>query len=129
MVNDTTVLCNQEGAIMDRPIEPSGRRRRCALRLTSGLDVLDAWSQHASPAELNVVARVLFAVTERSVFTTHQVVDDVARTMEFFVLARRDLTVKIRVHGLDSFGIVYIGPTCSAPGLDQAEPEIGSSLP
>ena len=111
------------------PMEPADRRPRCAFRLASGLEILDAWSQNASQAELDIVNRVLFAVTERSVFTQYQVVDDVARTMEFFVLAKRDLTVKIRVHGLDSFGITYVGPTCAAPGLDQAAPEVGSSLP
>jgi hypothetical protein len=110
-------------------MEPAGRRPRCGFCLTSGLEILDAWSQSASQAELNIVNQVLFAVTDLSVFTRYQIVDDVTRTTEFFVLAQRHLAVKIRVHGLNSFGIVYIGPACAAPGLDQAAPEVGSSMP
>ena len=106
------------------PIEPADCWPRSAFRLASGLNIFDEWSQNASQAELDIVTQVLFAVTEKSVFAQYYVVDDVSKTMEFFVLARGDLTVKIRVHGLDSFGIVYIGPTCAAPGLDQASPEV-----
>jgi Family of unknown function (DUF6235) len=111
------------------PIEPAGRRPGFGFRLASGLNVFDAWSQKASQTELDVVEQVLLDVTDKSVFTRYQVVDDVIRTMEFFVLAKHDLTVKIHVHDLDSFGIIYIGPTCAAPGLDQAAPEVGWPAP
>lgn len=105
------------------PNRPAGGRPQPLLRLTSGLDLLDEWSQNATQVERNIVNRVLFAVVSRSVFTEYDVVDDVGKTMEFFVLAKCDLTVKIRVHGLDSFGIVYVGPTYAAPGLDHAREE------
>jgi hypothetical protein len=87
-------------------------------RLTTGLDVLEEWSKNATQHEKNVVHQVLFAVTERLVFSAYLVVDDVERPMEFFILTRFDLAIKIRIHDLDEFGIVYIGPGCDAPGLD-----------
>jgi hypothetical protein len=103
---------------------PEGSRPRpLPFRLSSGLERLDKWSQDATQVEKNVVNRVLFAVTSKTVFSEYVVVDDVVRTMEFFVLAKCGLAIKIRVHGLDSFGIVYIGPTSAAPGLDQAAPD------
>ena len=105
------------------PIRPAGSHPRSLFRLTSGLELLEEWSRNATQVEKNVIDRVLFAVVGRSVFTEYDVVDDIQKTMEFFVLAKCDLTVKIRVHDLDSFGIVYIGPTSDAPGLDQARPE------
>ena len=105
------------------PTGPAEGWPRSTFRLTSGFKPLDRWSQNASQVEKNVVYQALFAVVSRSVFAQYDVIDDVTKTMEFFVLARCDLTVKIRVHGLDSFGIVYVGPTCDAPGLDQAAPE------
>ncbi len=113
---------------MGVPMESTGRPGY-GFRLASGLDILDAWSRNASRAELDVVNQVLLAVTDLSVFTRYQVVDDVIRTMEFFVLTTCHLAVKIHVHGLDSFGIVYIGPAWAAPGLDQAAPEVDSSTP
>jgi Family of unknown function (DUF6235) len=105
------------------PMDPASRRPRQGFCLTSGLEILDEWSAAATQVEKNIVHQVLFAVTEKSVFKHYYVVDDVTRTMEFFVIAPGDLTVKIRVLGLDAFGIVYIGPTSGAPGLDQAVPE------
>jgi hypothetical protein len=40
--------------------------------------------------------------------------------MEFFVLAKCGLSVKIHVHSLESFGVVHVGPATDAPGLDCA---------
>jgi Family of unknown function (DUF6235) len=108
---------------MATPTQPTGDHTRSGFRLTSGLDLLEEWSRTAAQAEKNLVHDVLFAVADGSVFTGYDVVDDVERALEFFVLARHELTVKIRVHSLESFGIVYIGPTCDAPGLDRAAPE------
>src|SRR5579859_6054451 len=102
--------------------QPANRRRPIPFRLASGLEILDRWSAQAGQAEKNIVHDVLFALAEKSVFADYDVVDDVTKTLEFFVLARGELTVKVRVHGLDSFGIVYVGPTCDAPGLDQVAP-------
>lgn len=95
------------------------------FRLTSGLELLEEWSKNATQVQKNVVNQVLFAVASRAVFSGYAVVDDVTRTMEFFVLAKCDIAVKIRVHGLDSFGIVYVGPASAAPGLDVAVPDPG----
>ncbi len=114
---------------MDAPIEPTARQPRSAFRLTSGLEFLDEWSQNATQVELNIVNQVLFALIEKSVFGQYDVVDDVTKTMEFFVIARPDLTVKVRVHDLESFGIVYIGPTMAAPGFDQAAPDVENFTP
>ena len=103
---------------------PEGSRPRpLPFRLTTGLERLDEWSRNATQVEKNVVNHVLFAVASKTVFTEYVVVDDVTRTMEFFVLAKCHLAVKIRVHSLGAFGIVYIGPTSTAPGLDQAAPD------
>jgi hypothetical protein len=102
--------------------KPANSRRLLPFRLTSGLEILDQWAANAGQAEKNIVHDVLFALAEKSAFANYDVVDDVAKTLEFFVLARGELTVKVRVHGLDSFGIVYVGPTCAAPGLDQVAP-------
>ena len=65
------------------------------------------------------------AIADRSVFTDHLVVDDVTTAMEFFVLAKCELAVKVRVRDLEAGEIIYIGPADAAPGLDQAAPEAG----
>jgi len=114
---------------MAAPIGPNRRWPSSSFRLTSGLELLDEWSQAATQAERNIVNTALFAVVSRSVFTEYNVVDDVVKTMEFFVFARCDLIVKIRVHDLNSFGIVYVGPACTAPGLDRAKPDPELSAP
>jgi hypothetical protein len=111
------------------PNEPTNRRRPIPFRLTSGFEILDQWSADAAQVEKNIVHEVLFALAEKSAFANYDVVDDVTKTLEFFVLAGGELAVKVRVHGLDSFGIAYVGPTCDAPGLDQAAPEATSSWP
>ena len=108
---------------MASPARPAESFSRSAFRLASGLELLEEWSRRATQVEKNVVDEVLFAIVGRSVFTDYDVVDDVRKTMEFFVLAKCDLTVKIRVHSLESFGIGYVGPTCEAPGLDPAAPD------
>jgi hypothetical protein len=99
----------------------STRRFPTLFRLTSGLEILDEWSRTATQAEKNAVSHALFAVVDRTVFTEYAVVDDHPKTMEFFVFVRNDLVVKIGVHDLGSFGIVYVGPAVGAPGLDSPE--------
>jgi hypothetical protein len=105
------------------PIGPAGRRPPTHLRLVSGFDVLERWSERATQIEKNIVHQVLFAVVDRSVFSRYAIVDDVTKTMEFFILSKCDLTVKIRLHDFEACGITYVGPTCAAPGLDRAAPE------
>ncbi len=106
---------------MDELFEPAPSPRPAApLRMTTGFELLERWSERATQVEKNIVHQVLFAVVDRTVFRDYLVVDDVTKTMEFFVLSRCDLTVKIRVHDFETCGITYVGPTCAAPGLDQA---------
>jgi hypothetical protein len=114
---------------MAEPIEPGGYPPPPSLRLTSGFELFERWSHSATQVEKNIVHQVLFAVTDRSVFKNYMIVDDLTQTMEFFVLCRCDLTVKIRVHDFETCGITYIGPICSAPGLDQAKPDALSAEP
>jgi hypothetical protein len=116
-------------ASMAVPSEPTGRPKRSAFRLTSGFDVFEEWSRNATQAARNIVNQVLFAIVEKSVFADYDVIDDAEKTMEFFVLARGEITVKVRVHGLDSFGIIYIGAAISAPGLDRAKPGLEPGAP
>ena len=108
---------------------PQNRRPATPLRLISGFELLDRWSEQATQVQKNIIHQVLFAVTDRSVFNDYVIVDDVTKTMEFFVLARCDLTVKIRIHDFGTCGLVYVGPTCAAPGLDQAGPETRPAEP
>lgn len=98
------------------------RNNASLFRLNSGLEVLDEWSMTATQPDRNAVNRVLFSLVEKSAFTEYNVVDDVQKTMEFFVFARSDLVVKIRVHDLGTFGIRYVGPAADAPGLDPQTP-------
>jgi hypothetical protein len=103
--------------------------RPSSFTVTSGLDLLDEWSTRATQSQKNIVYAIIFAVADRTVFADYNVIDDVENHMEFFVLAKNDLIVKIRIDGFDSFGILYIGPSCTAPGLDPARPAAISSLP
>jgi hypothetical protein len=107
--------------------------RPSKFTVTSGLELLDEWSAHASQVQKNIVHRIIFAVADKTVFSDFSVIDDVENHMEFFVLSKNDLAVKIRIQDLDSFDIVYIGPSCTAPGLDPSFPlavsQVSDSLP
>jgi uncharacterized protein DUF6235 len=105
------------------PIEPAKVPASALFRLTSGLGVLDEWSRTATQAEKNVVNDALLAIVDKSVFTEYIVIDDPRKALQFFVLVKCYLTIKVRVNSLNSFGIVYVGPTSSAPGLDYAGPD------
>jgi Family of unknown function (DUF6235) len=105
---------------MSAPLVPASRPSH--FTVTSGLDLLDEWMADASQSQKNIVTRVLFAVADKTVFTEYTVIDDVENHMEYFVLAKSDLAVKIRIDGFDAFAIVYIGPSCTAPGLDPPGP-------
>lgn len=97
---------------------PANASRPSAYTVTGGLDLFDEWSAQATQSQKNIVHRVLFSVADKSVFANYPVVDDVANHMEYFVLAKNDLTVKIRIDGIDAFSILYIGASVDAPGLD-----------
>jgi hypothetical protein len=103
--------------------------RPSSFTVTSGLDLLGDWSARATQSQRNIVYAIIFAVADRDVFTDYDVIDDVENHMEFFVLAKNDLIVKIRIDGFDSFAILYIGPGCTAPGLDPARSLSISSAP
>jgi hypothetical protein len=110
---------------MSTPLMPAGGRPS-SFTVTSGLDLLDKWSARATQSQKNIVNRIIFAVADKSVFTDYDIIDDVENHLEFFVLAKGDLAVKIRIEDFDSFGIIYIGPSCAAPGLGM--PSLHQSL-
>jgi len=102
---------------MDRPLEPIGNVDQPRFRMDTGLDVLEAWADHATQQELDAVYAALFAMADRSLLRTYRVIDDGLELSEFFVLLPDDLVIKMRAHCFDSFGIVYIGPRAGATGL------------
>lgn len=97
---------------------PADASRPSTFTVTDGLDLFDEWSARATQAQKNIIHRVLFSVADNSVFYSYPVIDDVANHMEYFVLAKNDLAVKIRIDAIDAFSILYIGPSVDAPGLD-----------
>jgi hypothetical protein len=101
---------------------PAPAARPSTFTITTGLDLLADWTAAATQADRNTIYAILFSVADHSVFTTRTVIDDTENHMEFFVLARNDLTVKIRIDDFDSFAILYIGPASTAPGLTPASP-------
>jgi hypothetical protein len=114
---------------MNAPIGPANGQPLSPFELASGLELLDAWSQGATQPQRNVVDRILFAVVERTVFADFDTVDDIENHMEFFVLTKCDVVVKIRINDFDSFEMVYVGSSCGASGLDYARPASISSGP
>ncbi|MFC4853180.1 DUF6235 family protein [Actinophytocola glycyrrhizae] len=91
-------------------------RTRCQLQ--SGWDVLTEWSDTASPTRRNAVYGALFSMLDRTLFRTHQIVDDPRQPAEFFVAVRDDLVLKLRVNALDSFEVLYVGTWENAPGFE-----------
>lgn len=107
----STADTRERGSMSTQPPHPVSSQ---SLRLSSGLEILDNWARNASEVEKTAVYEVLFAVSERSVFSDYATVDDSDEVTEFSVLTRCRLAVKLRLHSMDLFGIVYIGPACSA---------------
>lgn len=104
---------------MNTQNRPGGQQSLLPMRLTSGIDLLDKWAQDAVQSQKNIVNGLLFSVVEKKVFSDYDIVDDVENHMEFFVLTKVDLAVKIRIYDFETFGIVYVGESGSAPGLDR----------
>jgi hypothetical protein len=104
---------------MSAPIEPASDHPY-SFMMTAGLDVLDEWSASAVQSQRNIVYRILFAIADKTAFCDYIVLNDVRSHMEFFVLAKSDLVVKFRLEDFESFSVLYIGPACTAPGLDLA---------
>ncbi|HET9139104.1 DUF6235 family protein [Actinophytocola sp.] len=90
------------------------------MRLSGGLEQLDEWAAEARQSQKNVLYKALFAVTEGSVYHRYGILVDPMNTSEHFVLVREDLVLKFRYEDAGSFGILYIGPLETAPGLDLA---------
>ena len=103
---------------MTGPLIPAGGSRPSQFSITSGLDLLEDWAAEATQPEKNTVYPVLYAVADKTVDTEYTVVDDPASPLDFFVLAKNDLVVKIRIEAVGSFAILYIGPSDGAPGFD-----------
>jgi hypothetical protein len=95
-----------------------GRRR---FRLDMGMGRLEAWAATAGQVDKNAVYKVLFSVSDGTVFQTYKVLDDVHQAREFFVMVRDDLVVKISFHEADAFGILYIGPINEVPELEEID--------
>jgi uncharacterized protein DUF6235 len=114
-----TWLRRKAGVLMNRPLEPVGRVNQPRLRLDTGLDVLDAWADHANNEEKTLVYAALFAMSDRTLLRTYRIVEDEYELSEFFVLLANDLVIKMRVHSFDSFGLTYIGQHTNTPGTNE----------
>ncbi|MFC4852056.1 DUF6235 family protein [Actinophytocola glycyrrhizae] len=90
------------------------------LRLTSGIDVLDAWTDAAGYADAATIADALFTIVERTVYRAYPVIDDSRVARELVVVVRDDLAVRIRLADVETFGIVFIGTPAQALELHRA---------
>ena len=90
------------------------------LRLGSGIDVLNAWTENAREADIEAVADALFAVVERSVYRRYPVIDDSSLARELVVVVRDDLAIRLRLDDVEKFGIVFIGSPGAAIELHRA---------
>jgi hypothetical protein len=84
------------------------------LRLGSGIDVLNAWTDAAREADVKAVADALFAIVERNVYRDYPVIDDSTVARELVVVVRDDLAVRVRLDDVEKFGIVFIGTPAAA---------------
>lgn len=80
------------------------------LRLTSGLRLLDEWSEAATQADRNAVYEVLFAVADKSIYESCDVIHINAGAPQIMVIVNVDLVTRIWLHDDETFGIAYIGP-------------------
>jgi hypothetical protein len=90
------------------------------LKLESGLELLDEWAARARQTAKNHLYKALFAITDGSVYHRYGVLQDQENPNAHFVLVRDDLVLKVNYQSRESFGILFIGPLASAPGLDLA---------
>jgi hypothetical protein len=84
------------------------------LRLGSGIDVLDAWSDAAGEADVIAVADALFAIVERTVYRDYPVIDDSTVARELVVVVRDNLAVRVRLDDVEKFTVVFIGSPAAA---------------
>jgi hypothetical protein len=111
---------------MNRPAEPIGGTDHPRFRMNTGLHILHEWADGATAHEKKVVYEALFAMTDRSLLRHYRIVDDERELSEFYVLLRGGLVIKMRVHSVDSFGLVYIGPRENVPGLTDSHSDDGA---
>jgi hypothetical protein len=78
------------------------------LRLTSGLPVLENWSENACQADRNALYRALFAVADGSAFLIYDVFSDAGRAQRFVFQVKQDLMVMVGLDREESFGILDI---------------------
>ncbi|MEO3977667.1 DUF6235 family protein [Streptomyces sp. CAU 1734] len=88
------------------------------LRLESGWDLLEKWSDTAGQINKNAVHKALFAIADRTAFRTYETFDDATQPRDFFVLVKDNLVLKICVRDFHAFAIAYVGPIDGAPGID-----------
>lgn len=93
-----------------------GRR----LRLGSGIEVLDAWTDAAGNADAMAVADALFAIVERTVYRDYPVIDDSTIARELVVVVRDDLAIRVRLDDVEKFSIVFIGSSAAALEVHRA---------
>ncbi|MEE1740473.1 DUF6235 family protein [Streptomyces sp. BE147] len=91
---------------------------RGPLRLTAGWELLERWSRTACQIHRNAVHKALFAIADRSVFRAYETDDVPGRPLEFSVLVRDGLFLKIRIRDLDTFEITHVGAHGEAPGRE-----------
>jgi hypothetical protein len=94
--------------------QPGALRPR---RLSAGLDLLDRWSTTAGEADVAAAYEALFAVADGTVRARYLVVDDPIWPQHPVVLVRPGLALKIRAVCPETFGVSYLGPVESVPGL------------
>ncbi|HYN97124.1 MAG TPA: DUF6235 family protein [Pilimelia sp.] len=115
---------------MSERIEPTGGVVGTPFRLGWGLHLLDEWSAAADQIQRNALYAALFAVSDGSVFTRYEIIDDPDRPLSFFVVVRKHLVVRIAFRDFDVFGIGYVGPLHEAPGPgDTFVGEVGTIRP
>lgn len=85
-----------------------GMLPRGTFRLETGLDVLADWAESADEARKKAVYEALFVLLDGDLLRTYRVIDDLKRPGELFIIVRDDLVLRIRIHCVDSFGIVDI---------------------
>jgi hypothetical protein len=90
------------------------------LRLGSGLEILNAWTDSAKDADVLAVADALFTVVERTVYRRYPVIDDSSVARELVVVVRDDLAVRLHLTDVEKFGIVFIGSVVEALELRKA---------
>ncbi|MGW1764101.1 DUF6235 family protein [Streptomyces sp. NPDC002073] len=100
----------------------SGRADRAGrgpLRLHAGWERLEEWADTAGQIEKNAVHKALFAIADRTVFRSYETYGDAARPLDFFVLVKESLVLKIRFRDLDTFEIAQVGSIDEVPGIDR----------